>query len=191
MPFEPVTHDPTIATLTPAEATAALAKMQVELHPPAPVKPEDSQGAKQRLQELAKDPTWAKALVNGDPAANKQFAELNQLIAAGDAVSDAIAGIVEPETESGFQTAVVGMSHRDLAGTVTDLRASGLTDASIAMAINGGTVSLAEYRAAEALQSALKSDPAWRARFLAGDYQAKRDQLLLSVILSSTIAEPK
>jgi hypothetical protein len=188
MPFEPVTRDPTIATLTPAEATAALAKMQTELHPPAPIAPEDAQGAKQRLMELAKDPTWAKALVNGDPAANKQFADLNKLIATGDEVSDAIAGIVEPATDSGFQTTVAGMSRHNLAETVTDLRSAGLDDGSIAMALGSGQpVSLAEYRAAEALQATLKADPAWRARFLAGDYAAKRDQLLLSVILSSDI----
>jgi hypothetical protein len=83
------------------------------------------------------------------------------------------------------------MSRHNLAETVTDLRSAGLDDGSIAMALNGGSVSLAEYRAAEALQATLKADPAWRARFLAGDYQAKRDQLLLSVILSSDIAEPK
>jgi len=59
------------------------------------------------------------------------------------------------------------------------------------MAVNGGSVSLAEYQAAQSLQSALHSDPAWRARFLANDYQAKRDQLLLSVVLSSSIAAPK
>src|SRR5262249_23707667 len=103
----------------------------------------------------------------------------------------AIAGIVEPETASGFQTRVAGMSRHNLADFVTDLRSSGLDDAAISQAVNGGTVSLAEYRAAEALQSTLNSDPALRARFLSNDYTAKKQQLLLSVILSCDIAGPK
>jgi hypothetical protein len=128
--------------------------------------------------------------MRGDPTATKTFNDLVALSARGDDVADAVAGIQEP-AETVFQTSVAGMSRHDLAGTVIDLRAAGLDDSVIAMALNNdSTVSLAEYRAAEAMQNALKSDPNWRAQFLSGDFQCKKEQLLLSIVLSSTIAEP-
>jgi hypothetical protein len=192
MPFEPA---PSTApqNLTPDEATAALAKMQTDLHPPAPIKPEDAQGARQRLSDLSKDATWTKQLFAGDPAATKTFHELVALSESGDAVGDQLAGIVEPsETQPIFSTTVDGeWPRRVVTEVVSDLRSAGLGDQAIEQAVNGGSVSRAEFLAAQSLQSTLHSDADWRARFLAGDYQAKRDQLLLSVILSCEIAEPK
>jgi hypothetical protein len=192
MSFEPAPSTAP-ANLTPAEATAALAKMQAELHPPAPIAPEDAQGARQRLGELSKDATWTKQLFAGDLAATKTFHELVALSESGNVVGDQLAGIVEdPATQPIFSTTVDGeWPCRVVAEVVQDFRASGLDDRAIEQAVHGGSVSLAEFQAAQSLQSALHSDPAWRARFLSGDYAAKRDQLLLSVILSCSIAEPK
>src|SRR5262245_55331032 len=183
---------PEIFTLTPQQATERLQQMHDALHPPPGPAPVDAQGARQLLDQLVKDPTWGAALVRGDPQARKQFADLTKLVADGDDVGDAIAGIVEPETSSLAQTTAAGqLPRREIAQAVADFRAAGLDDGSIAMAMNGGTVSVAEYRAAEALLSARKSDPVWRDRLLAGDYAAKRDFTLLTVILSCDIAEPK
>jgi hypothetical protein len=191
MSFEPADRDPTIATLTPAEATAKLQEMQDALHPPPSSTPADAQEAQLLLDKLTKDTTWGKALVNGDPAARKQFDDLTKQVAAGDVVGDALAGI-DSSTTPIFNTTVDGEWPLHVVTEVPhDLQAAGLDAGAIVQAIRGGQVSVAEFRAAQALQSTLHSDPAWRTRFLAGDYQAKKDQLLLSVILSSTIAESK
>jgi hypothetical protein len=194
MSFEPAPPaSPETLALTPAEATAKLQQMQEALHPPPPPNPTDAQGARQLLDKLTKDSSWAAALVRGDPQANKQFADLTKMVADADDVRDRLAGIVEPETGTPiFETTIDGQwPRRVVAEVVTDLTAAGLDPGSVEMAINGGTVSAAEFRAAQALQSTLHSDPNWRERFLANDYTAKKQQLLLSVILSCEIAEPK
>jgi hypothetical protein len=192
MAFEPAPSTAP-ANLTPAEATAALEKMQAEMHPLAPIAPQDAQGARQRLGELSKDASWTRQLFAGDPVATKTFHELIALSESGDDVGDRLAGIVEdPATQPIFSTTVDGeWPRRVLTEVVSDLRSAGLGDQAIEQAIYGGSVSLAEFQAAQSLQSALHSDPDWRARFLSGDYAAKRDQLLLSVVLSCSIAEPK
>jgi alkanesulfonate monooxygenase SsuD/methylene tetrahydromethanopterin reductase-like flavin-dependent oxidoreductase (luciferase family) len=151
MSFEPAPPtSPETLALTPAEATAKLAEMQAQLHPPAPVKPEDAQGARQRLGELSKDATWTKQLFAGDPAATKTFHELVALSEAGDVVGDRLAGIVEdPSTQPIFLTTVDGeWPKRVVTEVVSDLRSAGLDDRAINQAVNGGSVSLAEFQAA-------------------------------------------
>jgi hypothetical protein len=189
--FEPAPPvSPETLALTPAEATAKLAEMQDALRPPPSSTPADAQEAQQLLNKLTADPTWGRALVNGDPAARKQFDELTEKVAAGDPIADAVAGITEDPKI--FSTTVNGeWPIHVVAEAAHDLQAAGLDAGSIVQAIRGGAVSVAEYQAAQALQATLHSDPDWRARFLANDYTAKKQQLLLSVVLASSIAEPK
>jgi hypothetical protein len=171
------------------DASAGLAALEAKMNPPPPINPEDAQGARARLDLLSKDPRWAHALINGDADTRRQFDALVAKVVAGDDVGDAIAGIVEP-LETAIEVTYEGqLPRKDLASAVAGLRDSGLNDAAIVQAMNGGTVSLAEYKAAEATKAALTADPAWRAALLAGDFAAKRTLLLLSTVLASTIAE--
>jgi hypothetical protein len=48
-------------------------------------------------------------------------------------------------------------------------------------------VSADEYRMAVAKKESLFGDAAWRAKYLAGNYEAKQQKLLLDVILSSPV----
>lgn len=192
--FEPADpRDPAIATLTREEASAKLVEMEQQLHPLPPVKPEDAQGARHRLTALANDVRWSKALMNGEPAATKEFHDLVALSAAGDDVNDAIVGIVEdPSTQPIFETTINGsLPRRILAQAVNDFRNDGLSDAAIGQALNGGTVSLAEHRAAEALLNARKADAAWVKALTSGDHMAKKEWSLLTVILACDVAGPK
>jgi hypothetical protein len=188
MPFEPVTHDPTILTLTPAEATAKLQEMQAAMHP-APVAPVNAQGARALLDKLTRDPGWGKALLNGDPGVTKQFNDLTAMSAAGDDVGDAVKGVAEQAGPLIEFTINGSLSRRDTATAIADFREQGLTDESITQALEGGAVSIAEHRAAQALQSARKNDPAWCKRLLAGDYEARREFTLMSIILASPVAD--
>jgi hypothetical protein len=176
-----------VQAMSPAEATAALAKMQAELHPPPDPNPTDSQGARQLLDKLTKDASWAKALVNGDPATYKQFSDLNKLVADGDTTGDAIAGIQE-QAEPIFEFTSGTLPRRDIASTVNDFIAQGLDPGSIRQAMSGATVSPQEHRAAAALQAARMANPVWVKAVLEGDFAATREFKLLSIVLSSTIA---
>jgi hypothetical protein len=189
MSFEPAPPtDPAIREMSREEASAKLVELEQQLHPPPPIKPQDAQGARGRLELLSQDPRWSKALMNGDPTIREEFDRLVALSASGDVVAD---GIVE-ENEPIFSTTVDGaLPPRVVAEVAQDLRASGLTDASIAQAVYGTPVSPQEHAAAAAMMNAKKADPTWRAALLAGDYAAKREWTLLCTILSCSIAEPK
>jgi hypothetical protein len=191
MPFEPVEHDPAIREMSREEASLALAKMQTDLHPLPPRVPTDAQGARHRLSVLSADTRWSGALMRGDPEARREFDTLVKMSADGDDVGDAIVGIQE-QAAPVFETTFQGqLARRDIATAVNDFRNDGLDDGSIAQAMHGTAVSVAEYRAAEALLNARKSDPAWVKALLSGDHLAKKEWSLLTVILSSSIAEPK
>ena len=179
---------PEIQAMTPAEAGAALAKMQAELHPPPSSTPADAQEAQQLLNKLTADASWSRALVNGHEGARKQFDDLTRQVAAGDAVADAIAGVDPGVGSPLIETTSKGqLNRRDTAIAVNDFRAAGLDDASIAQAMNGAVVSAAEFRAAEALKAARMSNPAWVKAVLEGDFAATREFKLLSIVLSSTV----
>jgi len=190
MAFDPVERDPTIATLTPQEATAKLAEMQAQLHPPPSTTPADAQEAQQLLDKLTKDATWARALMDGNPAANKQFQDLTKQVAARDVVADTFAGITDDErTTPIFSTTVDGeLPRRHVVEFAQDQLAAGVDAASVAQAIAGTPVSLAEHRAATALLSARMSDPTWVKAVTGGDFAAIREWKLLTIVLSSPIA---
>jgi hypothetical protein len=177
---------PPVESMTPAEATAALAAMDAALHPQPPLKPQDTQDARARLDKLTADKSFADRLLGGDIAAKKEFEELIAASAAGDDVGDRIANIQEPAPL--FETTTAGqLNRRDLASIVDTFRDGGLSNDAIEQALNGVEVSQAEYGAAKVLQSARHGDEGWRARFLKGNWAEVREQLLLNVILTSAI----
>jgi hypothetical protein len=192
MSFEPaLPTSPETLALTREEASAKLVEMQQQLHPLPPRVPSDAQGARHRLEALTGDARWSKALMNGEPAATKEFHDLVALSAAGDDVGDAIVGIQE-QAEPIFETTINGsLPRRIVAQAVNDFRNDGLDDGSIAQAMHGGSVSVGEYRAAEALLNARKADPVWVKALMSGDHLAKKEWSLLTVILACDVANPK
>jgi hypothetical protein len=163
--------------------------MQTALHPEPPVQPQTAQDARARLDKLTRDPTWSKALLNGDAGVTQHFNDLVAKSAAGDDVADAVAGKQEPAGPVMEFTINGSLSRRDLATAVADFRDQGLADDTITQALEGGAVSIAEHRAAQALQSARHNDLAWVKRLLAGDYEARREHTLMCIILSSPVAD--
>ena len=95
----PAAPDPVDAwSMTPDQATAALAAMHTALHPPPSVVPQDAQDARQQLDMLSRNASWADSLFKGNVETRKQFDALVAQAAAGDDVGDAVAGIIEPVT---------------------------------------------------------------------------------------------
>ena len=186
-PAAPAPVDPW--SMTPDQATAALAAMDAAIHPPPPLVPQDAQDARAQLDLLTRNPSWAESLLKGNVETRKQFDELVAKAAGGDSVSDAVVGVVEP-VEPLFETTANGeLPRRHVEAAISGLRDSGLNDASISQAVNLPPISRSEFMAAQALKAKLHGTAEWRGKLLSGDYEATRQHNLLSVLLSSPIAE--
>ena len=178
-----------IHSLTPEQAGATLKAMDAAIHPPPSVVPQDAQDARAQLDLLSRNASWADSLFKGNVETRKQFDELVAKAAAGDDVGDAVAGIVEPVTPLMEVTANGELPRRAVEATISGLRDAGLSDASIEQAVNLPPISRAEFMQAKALQTRLHGTAEWRGKLLSGDYEATRQHNLLSVLLSSPIAE--
>jgi hypothetical protein len=178
-----------IYAMTPAEAGAALAAMHSAIHPPPSVVPQDAQDARQQLDLLSRDASFARELFSGSIEARKRFDELVAKSAAGDDVGDAIAGIVEPALPLIETTAEGELPRRAVEATIAGMRDDGMNDASIGQGINLPPISRAEHAAATALFNMRSGTADWVKRLISGDYQAKWEWRHLTVLLASPIAE--
>jgi hypothetical protein len=186
-PAAPAPVDPW--SMTPDQATAALAAMNAVVNPPPPLIPQDAQDARATLERLSRDKSWADSLFNGNVETRKQFDELVAKAAGGDDVGDAVAGIVEPAVPLFETTANGELPRRHVEGTIAALRDAGLSDGAIEQAVNLPPISRTEFMAAQAFQAKLHGTAEWRSKLLSGDYEATRQHNLLSILLSSPIAE--
>lgn len=177
-----------IYSLTPDQATAALAAMDRAIHPPPSVVPQDAQDARQQLDLLSRNASWAESLFKGNVETRKQFDKLVAKAADADSVGDAVAGVVEPAVPLFETTANGELPRRHVEAAISSLRDSGLNDESISQAVNLPPISRSEFMAAQALQAKLHGTAEWRGKLLSGDYEATRQHNLLSVLLSSPIA---
>ena len=173
-------------SMTPDQATAALAAMNAVVNPPPPLVPQD---ARAQLDLLSRNASWAESLFKGDVATRKQFDELVAKAASGDNVGDAVAGIVEPAVPLFETTANGELPRRHVEGTIAALRDAGLSDGAIEQAVNLPPISRTEFMAAQAFQAKLHGTAEWRSKLLSGDYEATRQHNLLCVLLSSAIKE--
>jgi hypothetical protein len=76
---------------------------------------------------------------------------------------------------------------RALATTVEQMRASGLNDETIRQAVAGEPVTKQEVEMAKRYQQMKHGDAEWVRKLLAGDFVARREQLLLSIILTNPV----
>jgi hypothetical protein len=172
------------ADLTPDQATATLAQMRLDAHPPAPLVPTTPAEARARLNALTSNKEWGARLVAGHIEEGREFARLSELADQADQVTDAI----NNTTPESFAIETIGpgeLNSRDRATTVEMFRDAGLTDDVINQAMRGGEVSRAEYMAAKALKSARLGDEAWVARWSKGGWAEQREMLHINTIVSS------
>jgi hypothetical protein len=177
---------PEIQAMSPAEAGAALQKMQDTLHPSPDPHPTDATGARLLLNKLVADSGWATALMRGDEKVSKQFHELTALSAAGDDTADAAVGIQEPSALVEY-TSGGRLNRRDTATAVQHFQEIGIGNDAISQAMNGARVSPQEHAAATAIMNARKADSEWTKALLAGNYEQRREFTLLNIILASEI----
>jgi hypothetical protein len=177
-------------SMTPEQATATLAQMQIDAHPPAPLDPTTPQDARRRLDALTSNKEWGARWVAGGMAERKEYERLSELANQTDEVKQAIAGTT-PEPNLIETVGPNEISSRDLASAVETFRNAGLPDDVINQGMRGGKVSRAEYMAAKALKSARHGDAAWTDRWLKGGWAEGREQWLLNIVLTSEIDESR
>jgi hypothetical protein len=179
-----------ISSMSPAEATAALAAMSAASNPPPSIVPQDSQDARAQLDLLTRDPTFAQALMSGNGAAKNQFDKLVAMVSEADVVGDALANIQEQPTL--VETTMDGeLPSRVVREVVAGMRAFNISDGAIKEAIAGTPISAHEHAAVKALETMRHGDADWVKRLMAKDFVANREHLLMCDLLSRPIAEAK
>lgn len=133
-----------------------------------------AQQAMARIAELKNDAAYIKRHVNGDHETAAEFRRLHE-IAFQPAPGSVISGAPTPEAQR-IETA----EHLSLTAD--------LPPAVIEQIRQGQPVSLSEYRLAAGRRRALMDDPAFVARYMNNDAAARREMLLLNVIVSSRVS---
>jgi hypothetical protein len=171
-------------------ATAKLEAISAALHPAPPASPTTPTEARARLDHLTTDKQWAAKFEAGDADTRREFDTLTALVAEarpGDRLDDVLAGTA---TLPLIETVTAGqLPTIKLMSAVDGLREAGISGDAIRQAVNGVKVSRIEYEAGKQLHAQRVSDAEWRKRLLAGDASARREMTLMSIVLSSEIAE--
>lgn len=142
----------------------------VDLIPP-PSTPADQ--ARAQIEALKTNPEWVKKHLSGDHETRQELARLHE-IAFQPVPGSIISGGPSVETQREDEAAHLGM--------LSDLSADVLEHVR-----TGAAVSAYEFRMAVAKKDALFGDADWRAKYFAGNHEAKKQKALLDVILSSPI----
>lgn len=186
------TPDIDVATLSPADATAALTAMALAFRggpPPADEPaPKNATEASAKLATLTADPEFRTKLLNGDVETRAKFNALTALVAeGGDVVGAAMNGVV-PENEI---TTDGHASLRNIADATTELRKAGLSDPAIREVMADAKQTRTSVDLAAQRQIERHGDADWVKRLLAGSHAEVREQTLLSVILAAEVDESK
>ena len=176
-------------SMTHEQATAKLAEMaaaQVTPAPP-PLEPKTPGDAQRRLDLLTKDREWGARYLSGDLTARTEFRALQDQIAGRDLVSETLAGTLPAGNESDFSSED-RPSRYVLNETVRMYRDSGISDGAISQALKGTPETPEAIAAVRVFYNQKTSDPEWRAKLLSGDATAKREWMLMSIVLSGAPA---
>ena len=154
---------------------------QTQLDAPAP--PSTPAEAATRLDQLKADPKWTSALLSGALGQTKEFHDLHHLVAKGDSVDMAMAGVLQPGV---LQTS----DHMELMGGAQALRALGIQDGIIKDVLTDShAVTKAEYEATKQWKADHMSNPEWVKLYMGGDNEARRKMALANIILTGGIKE--
>jgi hypothetical protein len=173
-----------INALTPDEATALLGQMTAD-HAAANRPPTGTPAieAHARLAELAADPEWSQKLLDSDADTRREFDRLTALVASGSDADLALAGIM-PKNHIDYGP---GASLRNQIETVPLLRQMGVNDESIRQLLEGSPVTKAEHALAVQWRDQHMGDAEWRGKLLSGDYDARRELTLASIIMAAGV----
>jgi hypothetical protein len=129
--------------------------------------------AQAQIAELKADPEFVKRHLSGSHETREQLAKLHELAFKPAPGSIMFGG---PTIEAQREESAAHL------GTITDVPADVLEHVR-----TGAAVTADEYRLAVAKKENLFGDPDWRAKYFAGNHEAKKQKALLDVILASPI----
>ncbi|MEH2570258.1 hypothetical protein [Bradyrhizobium sp. AZCC 2289] len=161
------------------------ADIAAALIPPAPPAPPTTPAeAATRLDQLQADAGWRDKFLSGNGAHVAEFHSLTELVAKGDHIDAALAGL--RLGDGMFQSS----DHLTNIGVAESLRDIGIRDEIIRDVLAGThQVTKAEYRATEIWKADRMADSEWTKKYLAGDREAKRQMTLADIIISGGIRE--
>jgi hypothetical protein len=152
-----------------------------DVQPPAP--PATAAEASVRLEALKADKEWGAKLIAGDPAANREFSEL-QLKAdsadPADMAAVAMSGNIGEMPDSRVKL---------MAETAGMLREIGIREEIIEQTLRGHEVSPIEMKQAEAWRERAMRDPVFVKAWLSGDPEARQKMTLSQIIVSGGVKD--
>jgi hypothetical protein len=151
-----------------------------QIETPAP--PATPAEASTRLDQLKANPTWTKAFLAGAVENVQQFRELHELIAKGDEIDAAIAGVL-PETPSSDM--------RQMVGTAELLKGMGFPPLAIRETLSGKEASQIDIDRATAWKAQNLKSKEFADRLFKGDPGAARELMVANIILSSPVKKEK
>jgi hypothetical protein len=170
---------PDVWTFTPEQASKQLAEMKATFDGAPPTdKPSTPSEARARLATLGYD--FLSKLEAGDVKTREEFDALTTMATDDkDPVQALLAGVPPPnEIKVGGATTL-----REMASIIPELRDQGITDGQIAQLLSDKVFMPEEIAAVTRLQTELHGTAAWVQKLLAGDAEARREQMLMSMVL--------
>jgi hypothetical protein len=155
---------------TPSAAPAAPAP------PAAPMSPSE---AASRLSMLRNDSAWGAKILQSDPSALAEMHTLARLVSEGNDLDAMIVAAQDtPDTSANGE-----LSLRKIGAEIPALRAAGLSDPVIRELLSDRIPTPAEIDAVSRFQKMRHGDQAWVTKYLAGDFDARREGMLMSMVL--------
>jgi hypothetical protein len=145
-----------------------------------PAPPSTPAEATTRLDQLRADPKWTEALLSGGPAQTREFHELHELVAKGDGVDMAMAGVMQPGI-------IQDSGHVEMANTATMLRDMGFNPKQVRETLEGKEATQADIDIATAWKAQNMNSKEFVTRLMAGEPEAARLLMAANIVLSSPV----
>jgi hypothetical protein len=151
--------------------------------PPAPPPPTNPTAeAASRLEQLKSDPAWRQQFLSGSGPQVKQYNELSELVAKGEAekVDAAIAGVLAnaPFQDSG---------HLQNIAATKMFRELGINDATIKQTLLDHEMTQQEHDVVAKWKADRMRDSEYVKKWLSGEGEQAREMMLANIVLSSSI----
>jgi hypothetical protein len=147
--------------------------------PAAPEIPGTPTEAATRLAERRADRSWGEKLISQDASTVAEFHALAKKASEGNDLDLMILAAPDMPDLNIDGT----LSPKKIAGEIGSLRESGLSDDVIKELLTGRTSTVAEVDAVKRFKAMRHSSKEWVDRYLAGDHDARRESMLMSMVL--------
>jgi hypothetical protein len=152
----------------------------VVVPPAAPVVPANPAEAMARMETLKGDVAWRDKFLAGNGPELKEFHSLNKLIASGDDIDRAMAGVPE---QGVFQRS----EYVEMTGTAAMLRDHGFGPTAIREALTGQGFTQADVDRATQWKAGAMRNRDFVSRYLGGDFEAAKEMAAANIVLTNGV----